>query len=371
MSNIRWTEYEKRILANAAYPFYENDLNVNLLNILRFAQATLPENRKRKITSLRQVPWFKSYIENIELQNREILINDLIENKVNNKENVEILTRRDIIEILNNFENKLNNSIENIIKKTINSLNIPETVADYIIDELLEQIKAKEVSETSVSNIVSKPSIPKSIPNTSIPKSIPKTSTPEKDIILPKVNVSIKNAVHHLLDSTVLINDNLLIEDTINILDTIISKSECLEMIQRIENDGLDFEINIDLYTKLINQYLTSNYNKKIRVSIVGIHQDQHQFIRTERINPLFKNLIDIKIWNNGKNSNSRTILRSMSRNAELTYILTSHVGHSVTDTLKNTPNVTYILHSHGISSLKKEIELGVFKYILNSIIDK
>lgn len=351
MKNVRWTEYEKRALANAAYQFYADNPNISLVKIINYAQVILPEHRRRNIQFLQHVPWFKRYIEDIELKQYEKLINNLPKIEINNKEDVEFITKFDLLEILNNFENKIITSIESSIKKTINSLNIPEVVSDYVLDEVSKyiNIEPSKIVENQPSHKVN------------ISNSI-------EGEVLHNVNVSIKKAVHEILDSGFLLNKDTPIIS--NIIEETITKSECLEIVKQIENEGLDSELNSDLYKKLINYYLKSNINKKIKLSLIGVYQDRQQFIRAECINPLFKNLIDIKIWNEGRSSNARTILKSMGRSADLTYVVSANVDHWVTDILKTLNNVTWILHPHGISSLKKEVELGIFKHMIQNIID-
>lgn len=182
------------------------------------------------------------------------MINNSPTIKVNNKEDVEFITKFDLLEILNNFENKIINSIENSIKKTINSLNIPEVVSDYVLDEVSKHINIEpsKVIENQSSHKVN-------------------ISNIVEGEVLHNVNVSIKKAVHEILDSGFLLNKDAPIIS--NIIEETITKSECLD-------------------------------------------------------------------------------------------------DHWVTDILKTLNNVTWILHPHGISSLKKEVELGVFKHIIQCVID-
>lgn len=312
MKRIIWTPKEKLTFINNYYYLLEKNPSISQKLILQCSQSFLPESRKRNITSINQIPWLIK--PDFEVKS------DSKENNASNVNNNSV-SKEEIINILDDFKYDLLNKIDIFIAQTVNSivinsinkLNLPETVADYVIHEIenkLETLNNKKIVDSTV------------------------------------------------LDTTILnINENTIDENDDNI-------NKKPDIIQLMVNDICSPPLSTNLEDSMtpkpfllnaIKNYL-DKHRKKIKISVIGVKY-RNQYFTPDDINYGLGDVLEIKFWGEYENTRpSHRNLLSTCRTSLMNFVLTSNIKHSTSEIITSNRDINYQNYSGGISGLKVEI---------------
>lgn len=170
-SYIRWTDEEKyKLTQETINVYFEHNQYLSILRCLHIAQQrVLNKNRMRNITTIEKVTWFNEYLQKFDTinpiklafeneinkklkkynnqQKVNIPVNNVHDKKINdnNKIDKQLVNEETLRKIISEeFDNK----IGDIIEAKLKTLNIAETIVEYL-EEDLDKIK---ISLSSVNN---------------------------------------------------------------------------------------------------------------------------------------------------------------------------------------------------------------------------
>lgn len=323
MKHIIWTPREKLAIINNYYYLLEKNPSLSQKLILKCAQAFLPESRQRNITNIHQIPWLIK--ANPELKSDSNSKQFIISNTNNS------LSKEDIINVLDDFKYDLLNKIDIFIAQTVNStvndsinnLNLPETIADYIITEIENKLKYLNNNPVISNNNL----------NTSNLNEIDSNESDDKS------DISIQNDDQPDIIK-MMVDDMFSPQPPVSMEDVMLPKPFLLDAIKN---------------------YL-DKHRRKIKISIIGVKY-RNQYFTPDDISKGFGEVLEIRFWGEYENTRpSHRNLLTTCKTSLMNFVLTSNIKHSTSEIITSNKDINYQNYSGGISGLKVEIN----KFISN-----